>query len=449
MTHPYRWLVAAVLLGLAVQPVLLPHPVWVQVVIGGAAGAQGYALAALGGVLTRRIPAISVIPSIPAPKPAFTTALGLTVLLLAALTAHAGQRAVAFQTQMPVPTLLTDLLAVAGAALLGTAVIGLTIGVRAGIRSLGRIPRRIATLMLAPALVLTGSGPAAAAAPNVSSAVGIEGAKFLHHRPDAATIAAVTGRPAVAPVRVYIGANAAASPQRQAALAVTELERAGGFRRAAVLIDVPTGSGWVNPAAGSALEYLYGGNLATVVVQYAAAPSWLAYVRGGEGVQVSTRAVTDAIRARIDRIPAGQRPRLLAYGESLGAWGGLRAYDTTATGAGMARRTDGTLWAGIPGGEPTRPQHGMHVLLHSDDPVPAWSLPLMLHRSSAWPAPWLPVVSFWQATGDVIGATLVPAGYGHRYGPELVDAWRPLISTADVPSAAPLDRLNAVRQAIG
>ena len=442
MTHPYRWLIAAVLLGLAVQPVLLPHPVWVQVVIGGAAGAQGYALAALGGVLTRRIRVI------PAPKPAVTTALGTAVVLLATLTAHAGQLAVAAQTQMPGPTLLTDVLAIAGAVLVGTAVIGLGIGIRAWLRLLGQTPRRIAVLVLAPALVLTGSGPAVAA-PNVSSTIGARGAEFLRLRPDAATIAAVTGRPAVAPVRVYIGANAAASPQRQAALAVTELERAGGFRRAAVLIDVPTGSGWVNPAAGSALEYLYGGNLATVVVQYAAAPSWLAYVRGGEGVQVSTRAVTDAIRARIDRIPAGQRPRLLAYGESLGAWGGLRAYDTTATGAGMARRTDGTLWAGIPGGEPTRPQHGMHVLLHSDDPVPAWSLPLMLHRSSAWPAPWLPVVSFWQATGDVIGATLVPAGYGHRYGPELVDAWRPLISTADVPSAAPLDRLNAVRQAIG
>jgi uncharacterized membrane protein len=87
--------------------------------------------------------------------------------------------------------------------------------------------------------------------------------------------------------------------------------------------------------------------------------------------------------------------------------------------------------------------------MHPDDPVPVWSLPLMLHPSPAWPARWLPGVTFWQATGDVIAATTVPSGFGHRYGPELVDAWRPLISTAAVPGAAPPDRLNAVRLAIG
>jgi hypothetical protein len=71
MKHPYRWLIATFLLALAVQPVLLPHPLWVQVVIGGAAGAQGYGLAALGGFLTRRLTSrLTSWRALPAPPPA-------------------------------------------------------------------------------------------------------------------------------------------------------------------------------------------------------------------------------------------------------------------------------------------------------------------------------------------------------------------------------------------
>src|SRR6185312_11955648 len=65
--HPFRWLFAAALLGLAVQPALLPHPVWVQVVAGGAAGAQGYGLAAMITALARRVRA-PVRPVLPLPS---------------------------------------------------------------------------------------------------------------------------------------------------------------------------------------------------------------------------------------------------------------------------------------------------------------------------------------------------------------------------------------------
>jgi uncharacterized membrane protein len=452
--HPYRWLAAAVLLGLAVQPVLLPHPSFVQAVIGGAAAAQGYALAALGGLVLRRVPQLRTIR---VPGRSVTLALGAAVVLVAALVAHLGQLAVASRAGMPEPTLGADVLGVAGAVLVGTAAIGLGVGLRAGLRALTRglrrTPRRIAALVLAPGLVLTGSSAAAAdptavAVRSVSSTIGVEGSAFLRARPKATTIRAVTGRPALAPVRVYVGKDAATSPARRAELAVDELERAGGLRRAAVLINIPTGSGWVNPAAGTALEYLYGGDLATVVVQYAAAPSWLAYLRGGEGVQASTRALTDAVRSRLAALPARQRPRLLVYGESLGAWGGMRAYDD-ALGVGMADRTDGALWAGVPGSLPARSPSGTRMLVHADDPVPAWSLPLLLRTSAAWPGRWLPLASFWQATGETIVATGAPPGHGHRYGPELVDAWRPLISTAGLPGAAPPDRIGAVQRAIG
>ena len=441
LRHPFRWLTAATLLSIAVQPALLPHPAWVQVVIGGAAGAQGYALAALASVALRRRR-----PPHRQPSPIGTAALGVVLLLTATLLAHLGQLGVARATSMPEPTLGSDTLAVAGAVLFGTVLIGLGrligAGLRALARGLGPRARPVAALLLVPALVLTGSTAATAD----GGGSGVKGEAFLRGRPAAAAISRVTGRPARTPVRVYIGERAAPTPAARAALAVTALERAGGFDRAAVLINVPTGSGWVNPAAGTALEYLYGGDVATVVTQYAATPSWIAYLRGGEGAQASVRALTDAVHARLARIPARHRPRLLIYGESLGAWGGLHAYDRTGDGVQMSRRTDGALWAGIPGGVPHRV--ATHALMHPDDPVPAWSLSLMVHDSPDWPVPWLPLVSFWQATGDVIGATLTPPGFGHRYGPELVDAWRPLIRTAGVPSAPGPDRLDAVRSAV-
>jgi len=452
LTHPYRWLTAALMLAIAVQPVLLPHPAWVQAVIGGAAGAQGYAVASLFPLRRLR-----------RPGPALTTAIGTAVIGIATGLAHLGQIAVARQTQMPGPAFGTDVLAVAGAVLFGLLVIGLGrllgVGLRALFRRLRRVSRPAAVLLLVPALVLTGSTTADAAGGDtpdgdtargtvaVSDTVGVKGEEFLHSRPDAATISRVTGRPARTPVRVYVGRRAATTPAARAELAVAELDRAGGFDRAAVLVNVPTGSGWVNPKAGAALEYLYGGDVATVVTQYAGVPSWIAYLRGGEGVQTSARTLIDAVRARLDQMPAGHRPRLLVYGESLGAWGGLRAYDRAGDGTGLAGHTDGALWAGVPGGVPGRAD-GMRALVHADDPVPAWSLTLMLHGSPDWPAHWLPFVSFWQATGDVIAAPLTPPGFGHRYGPELVDAWRPLIRTADVPTAVPPDRLSAVRAAI-
>ena len=36
---------------------------------------------------------------------------------------------------------------------------------------------------------------------------------------------------------------------------------------------------------------------------------------------------------------------------------------------------------------------------------------------------WIPFVTFWQVTADLPLATGVPAGHGHKYTAEYVDAW--------------------------
>jgi uncharacterized membrane protein len=307
-------------------------------------------------------------------------------------------------------------------------------------RGLVRQPRRAVAVLGVPVLFLAGwasaapvqaapapAAPAHAAPAHAALAESSAGQRFLSARPDAAALRALTGRPAQTPVRVYVPQDAEPTAAGRAALAVTELEHAGAFQRAAILIDLPTGSGWVNPEAVSALERLTGGNLATVVLQYAHSPSWLAYLRGGQGARASARALTDAVRARIEALPAGRRPRLLAYGESLGAWAGLRAYPD----GGISRRLDGGLWVGVPGTLPVGhfPTAAHQIVLnHPDDPVPAWS-PWLIVRPAPDHRRWLPFVTFWQNTADVISAERTPSGFGHRYGTELIDSWKSVLAT--------------------
>jgi uncharacterized membrane protein len=164
------------------------------------------------------------------------------------------------------------------------------------------------------------------------------------------------------------------------------------------------------------------------------------------------RALLDAVAARAARQPEGRRPRVVVYGESLGAWGGMSAYPDDDGTPGVLRRADRALWVGVPAEAPDlAPVRGrMGILDHPDDPVPAWSPRLLVEPSDAWPGTWLPVVTFWQVTGDVIAALGTPDGHGHRYGPELVDEWwevaRP--DPAEVPTAATADRLGEIRAAV-
>jgi uncharacterized membrane protein len=244
-------------------------------------------------------------------------------------------------------------------------------------------------------------------------------------------------------LRVYAPRAAAADQRTRAELAVRALDRAGGFDRAVVLVAVPTGSGWVNPEAPAALEQRRHGDVATVAVQYAASPSWVAFLRGGEGVDTSVRALFAALERHVATMPADRRPRLLAYGESLGAWGGLRS---ARSDDGLPPGADGALWTGIPAGSPTTTRSGGRAeaevgagaevgaveLTHRDDPVAAWSPALLVRPNAAWHHAWLPVLSFWQATADVIAARDVPAGHGHRYEGELGPAWDQVLARVTV-----------------
>ena len=66
------------------------------------------------------------------------------------------------------------------------------------------------------------------------------------------------------PIRVYVGLGSADTEEGRVALVLDELERTGAFERSWMLVDSPTGTGYVNYAAVNALELLARGDCATV-----------------------------------------------------------------------------------------------------------------------------------------------------------------------------------------
>lgn len=236
------------------------------------------------------------------------------------------------------------------------------------------------------------------------STLGREGQRFVTAGPPGA-------------VRVYIGLRSAPDLAARAALAVRELDRAGGFDRSDLVIAVPTGSGWVDARALQGFGTRFGGDVAVVALQYSYAPSWATFVFGRDAATASARALVTAVEQHIAAMP--DPPRLHLYGQSLGAFGGSAVF---AGAAEQNRRVCSALWAGMPGGGGPAPGARTAVLANTSDPVVHWSLDLLWRRPDLTAArrdaptpPWLPVAGFLQTTADLLGALGAPPGHGHRY----------------------------------
>ena len=301
--------------------------------------------------------------------------------------------------------------------------------------------------------------------------LGREGRTFAASGPSASEIASVTGHPAMEPIRTYAGLDSGGDAESRAALAVEDLARAGGFERKNLLVVTTTGSGWVDPALTAPFEYLSGGDAATVSMQYSYLPSWLSFLVDQTKAREAGRALFDAVYDRWSKLPADARPRLFVSGESLGTFGGETAFSGEYD---LRNRTAGTVFAGPPnfntlfrdfsdhrdpgspeiepvykGGRTVRfatdaasaippagqPWDGTRViyLMHPSDPIVWWS-PNLIFGKPDWigePAGrdvldsmfWMPFITFWQVTADLPFSTGVPAGHGHKYTTEYVDAW--------------------------
>ncbi|WEK62228.1 MAG: alpha/beta-hydrolase family protein [Candidatus Microbacterium colombiense] len=301
--------------------------------------------------------------------------------------------------------------------------------------------------------------------------LGRHGAAFVGGGPRADDIEALTGAPAVEPIRVYAGLASADTMQERAELVVEELERTGAFDREVLVVATTTGSGWLESQTVDAIEYLHAGDTAIAALQYAYTPSWVSFVFDPDAPVEAARVLFDAVEERWLRIPEGERPQLISYGLSLGAHGSQAVFDDLAD---LRARTDGSMFVGSPAGsrlwgalqharDPGSPvwrpvlDGGREVrwisrdgdqdlldgpwssprvlyLQHATDPV-TWLTPELLWRAPEWLEPdqrgadvspsmrWIPVVTAVQVGIDMLGGEAVPARHGHNFGDVVTTGW--------------------------
>jgi hypothetical protein len=163
------------------------------------------------------------------------------------------------------------------------------------------------------------------------------------------SIETVLGEPALAtPVQVYVGLDSAADPSERVDLALAEMERAGAFDRSLIMLVSPTGTGYVNYVAVAAAQYLSRGDVATVTLQYSKRPSPLSLGKVKDARE-QNRLLWLRILERLRDRPE-PRPRVVLFGESLGAHTSQDVFLHWGTLGLRALGIDRALWIGTPYG---------------------------------------------------------------------------------------------------
>ena len=129
-------------------------------------------------------------------------------------------------------------------------------------------------------------------------------------------------------------------------LALAEMERTGAFDRSLLMLVSPTGTGYVNYVAVAAAEYLTRGDIATVTLQYSKRPSPLSLGKV-DGAREQNRLLWLRILDRLHE-SSGPRPRVVLFGESLGAHTSQDVFLHWGTLGLRTLGIDRALWIGTP-----------------------------------------------------------------------------------------------------
>lgn len=168
------------------------------------------------------------------------------------------------------------------------------------------------------------------------------------------SIATVMQEPARAtPIEVYVGLDNAATPRERVDLALAELDRTDAWSRSLLMLVSPTGTGYVNYVAVAAAQYLTRGDVATVTLQYSKRPSPLSLTKVHDAGQ-QNRLLWLRILERIRELPPEGRPRVVVFGESLGAHTSQAPFVGWGTLGPEALGIDRALWIGTPAGSKWR-----------------------------------------------------------------------------------------------
>jgi uncharacterized membrane protein len=504
--------VGLVFLWLSMTPSLLPRGPLFQGLVSGAAGAIGYGLGVFAVWLVRYMRSKDTTPPAPGWAWAVLVVAGIVGQILMIIYFHVWQDDV--RDLMGVPRLgFWDhpLAAVLSIVVLFVLVeIGQLVGklVRFLVRQLNRVaPPRVSSVVVVVLLValtialLNGvvvrvamdtinktfaavndetdpafgapTSPLRSGGPQslVSwESLGHQGRVFISSGPTVEELSQFNGAAATEPIRAYAGLYSADGIKATAALAAQELERTGGLDREVVAVATTTGTGWINEAEASALEYMYNGDTAIVSMQYSFLPSWLSFLVDKENARQAGQALFEAVDAMVREMPETQRPRLVVFGESLGSFGGEAPFLALNN---LVARTDGALFSGPtfnntiwtdltrtrdPGspqwlpiydqgenarfvarpdnlGRPPDPWGRPRAvyLQHASDPIAWWTPDLLFARPDWLREPrgydvsprmeWIPVVTFLQVSADMAVAVDVPDGHGHVYVKNVADGW--------------------------
>jgi uncharacterized membrane protein len=300
------------------------------------------------------------------------------------------------------------------------------------------------------------------------------GRDFIATAPTREEIAEFAGPRAMEPIRVYVGLRSAETARERAELALAELIRVGGFDRSYLILVSSTGTGWMDPGAQDSLDFMLGGDVATVVAQYSYLPSVLSLMANSEVGVDQARELFDVIYEYWTALPRDSRPKFYVHGLSLGAfnlqaalplldllgdpmngalWAGSPFFSAVWTRVRDARQSDSPAWRPVYGNSSlvrAMNQEGeadiemaawgpmrLVFLTYASDPLAAFAFGSAM-RPPEWAsdprafdiAPefrWFPVVTMLQVALDTAFALNVPA-YGHYYVAEhYIDAWSELL----------------------
>ncbi|MEO8827302.1 alpha/beta-hydrolase family protein [Lapillicoccus sp.] len=177
-----------------------------------------------------------------------------------------------------------------------------------------------------------------------------EGVRFVAMSLNPQEIADVTHTPleqVTTPIRCFAGLDSASTVGARVGLVMEDLERLGAFQRSVICLTSPTGTGYVNYVAVETLEYLTRGDCATVGIQYSLRPSFLSLDRVAMAREQNL-ALLNALVWRIRGLPEGKRPRLVGFGESLGAQTLQNCFLHEGVGGLQRAGIDGALFLGTP-----------------------------------------------------------------------------------------------------
>jgi uncharacterized membrane protein len=225
--------------------------------------------------------------------------------------------------------------------------VGATAAYNAGVAYVGRANERIEPAYATPPASPLVSGGPGSLVPFAD--LGQQGRRYVTDVVTPELIKEVMGEEAVAhPIRTYVGFNSEPLYQTgRAELALAELDRTGAFDRSHLLLVSPTGTGWVDHTLIETAEFLTRGDIATCCVQYGRYPSFLSVQKVALG-QGQFRLLLWGVKQRLAERPPERRPRVLVFGESLGAWTssdvvmfqGIEGFDHYGI--------DRALWVGLP-----------------------------------------------------------------------------------------------------